>query len=136
MTSPNERKVAELGCKTLHYDVNRASVCLLLNPKHRVLARGITFWNPADEYRRKFGADRALGMALQALKPTNGRVRECDLGIRPELLERHGFEPDGINGKERYWYITQHGQTKPQLTILERKLVKRFSGRRNVCGAV
>ena len=113
MSKKCQQQIQELVVEPLYYYEDVITVCLLKRGKE-VLARGVAICSPIDQFVKKVGRMKALGMALRALVQhrSSGDIRPGRFIGRPsqhihplwkaeKFQRRSDYEPE-LTDRELY----------------------------------
>jgi len=71
-----------------YYEEGTTTVCLLLRPDGTVVSRGVAICSPLDQFARRIGRTKAMGMAVAAVenKKNSRKIREFG---HPSMVRAH-----------------------------------------------
>jgi len=93
------RYLRQSGLTATYYYRETTTVCLLVNSEAtEIIARGVAICSPLDQFNKRIGRAKALGMALRAF------MVGTDSGL---IMKRHAHHPSNLAAL-RFGYRSAH----------------------------
>lgn len=103
MSKKQQKKMEQMGVKPIFYYEDEVIAVCLLRLNGEVVARGVAVCSPLDQFVKKTGRAKALGMAMHALvhRKTSREMRSERFGLIHPLRDadrkfrwRSGYKPE------------------------------------------
>lgn len=117
-----EKHLADDQLQPIYYYEGKVTICLLRHERGVfVLSRGVAICSPSDQFIKRIGRARALGMALRSLKYLKswGEIRPLNYPPPQSGKPTHPIWQISPKFKYRSTYL-------PQLTLWERVLLDKI----------